>query len=369
MLNKPTIQKDNEVGADDEKENNEKEKAEARKQIAAIEDTAKETKTNTTKQKISKKISTLATPKEKDSVFNQVKTDPVKTTIVKNADTIKPPPTVSVIKKDSLSVKKIDTKQPLTKKNAKTDVVPAKLGTKATKDTLTFNPADTVRARVIKAYHNVRVYKSNMQAKADSLFYTAADSTLRWYKNPILWAEGSQQTGDTIHVFFKNDKIHSFQVLQNGFIVNVETDSTKFNQVKGKKITGFFSNGELKNMYVDGNAESMYYTKDNKGVYDKLSQSVSSRIRFKFANKELTEISFIKEDEGVTYPIEKLPKETLLTGFIWKPELRPISKADIIIGKTKKNITLKKQQAPKPEKSIKTSVPNQISKKQRNRYP
>lgn len=364
LLSKPTIQKDNEVGADDEKEkqNNEKEKAEARKQIATIEGAAKETKTNTKKQKINKKESTLAAAIEKDSVFSQVYIDTVKAKVSKNTDSIKPNPVVTIIKKDSSNVKKIDIKQVYPKKNTITGKTP-KLVTKLTRDTVAFNPADTIRTRVIKAYHNVRVYKSNMQAKADSLFYTAADSTLRWYKNPMLWAEGSQQTGDTIHVFFKNDKIHSFQVLQNGFIVNVETDSTKFNQVKGKKITGFFHNGEVKNMYVDGNAESMYYTKDNKDMYDKLSQSVSSRIRFKFANKELTEISFIKEDEGVTYPIEKLPKETLLTGFIWKPELRPISKADIINGKTKKNITLKKQQAPKPEIRIKTSVPNQTSKK------
>jgi hypothetical protein len=112
-------------------------------------------------------------------------------------------------------------------------------------------------------------------------------------------------------------------------------------------------------VYVDGNAESMYYTKNDKEEYDKLSQSVSSRIRFKFNGKELDEISFIKEDEGVTYPIDNLPKEVLLTGFIWKPELRPTSKADIINGNAKKAIPktiTPKTTKPKPQAAPKKAV-------------
>jgi len=337
LLSRPVILKDNEVGADDEKAKlaKEKERAEARKQAAAAKAIPPPAALpKPAEKKLSKKERKLAEerelelkknppPKPIDSakiklVLDSVRADSIKLANFKNKIT-----TADTLKKVKETVRPF----------VKTTIAKNKQTIKTTKDSLAaLNPADTVKTRVIKAFHNVRVFKSNMQAKADSLFYTAADSALRWYKNPILWSDGSQQTGDTIHVFFKNNKIQSLQVLENGFIVNVETDSTKFNQVKGRKITGFFTNGELKNMYVDGNAESIYYSKD-KGVYDKFNQSVSNRIRFKFADKELTEISFIKEDEGVTYPIDKLPKETVLTGFIWKPELRPVSKADVINGK------------------------------------
>lgn len=361
LLPRPVILKDNEVGADDEKAKiaKEKERAEAKKQAAA-----KATSPTTTappkpiEKKLSKKERKLADeqlalqkklpPIPIDSIKNKLAIDSVRADSIKIANLKSKITTADTVKK--------------VKENAKPAVKPTVTNTvvkqpvKNPKDTLkALNPADTVRTRVIKAFHNVRVFKSNMQAKADSLFYTAADSTLRWYKNPILWSDGSQQTGDTIHVFFKNNKIQSVQVLENGFIVNVETDSTKFNQVKGRKITGFFTDGELKNMYVDGNAESIYYSKD-KGVYDKFNQSVSNRIRFKFIDKELTEISFIKEDEGVTYPIDKLPKETVLTGFIWKPELRPVSKADIINGKPT-NKTIKA--TPKTNLSKPTAKPTQ----------
>lgn len=358
LLNRPVVKKDNEIGVEDEKEKAEKdkEKAEARKLLKEQSEAIKEEKKKESNQhiKLSRKERRALEKKGEKKHTEELPPPPVDSLAVSKlklqrdsiaADSLlKLKATEPLAKVDSTKTKiqkaapiKTKTKEAATGKNA---VVNANMAKNAAnqavkpllKDTVVTNPADTVRARIIKAFHNVRVYKANMQAKADSLFYTSADSTLRWYKNPILWSNGTQQTGDTINVFFKESKIHNFQILQNGFIVNVEGDSTKFNQVKGKIITGFFVDGELRNMYVDGNAESIYYSKNNKGEYDNVNQTVSSRLRFKFLDKELTHIVTIREVEGAVDPIDKLAKEALLTGFIWKPELRPISKADIIKG-------------------------------------
>lgn len=206
-----------------------------------------------------------------------------------------------------------------------------KAGAKKTlKDTLPFNPADTILTRIIKAYHHVNVFKTDMQAKADSLFYTSADSTLRWYRNPIIWSQGSQQTGDTIYLQLRNKKINSVQVILNAFSVNVEADSARFNQIKGKLLTGFFKDGNLNSLFVDGNAESIYFTKTEDGKkYDKMNQTVSSRIKISFKNKDISKVVPIKDVEGATTPVADLEKDVFLTGFIWKPELRPRSKRDI----------------------------------------
>lgn len=206
------------------------------------------------------------------------------------------------------------------------------------KDTVPSGPADTIKTRAIKAFRNVRVFKSNMQAVADSLFYTSADSTLRWYGNPILWSQGSQQTGDTIYVRLKNNKLNTLQVLENGFLVNVNSDSAKYNQVKGKLITAFFTNGELSNMFVDGNAESIYYSRDKDSIYTEMSQTVSSRIKILFKKKEISDLMTIKDPEGVRIPVKELTEDKMLTGFTWKPELRPLSKKEVIMGKPKSKI-------------------------------
>ena len=246
----------------------------------------------------------------KDSVISKI--DTVKTAAVdslkNNADRLA---TVK-LQKDSISGKAKVLKQDTTKKAG-----PGK------------NPSDTVKARIIKAYHNVKVYKSNLQARTDSLFYTSADSTLRWYHNPIFWAEGSQQTGDTIYLQLRNKKLNSVQVLQNGFTVNVYKDSTKFNQIKGKLMTGFFKDGKLNRMYVDGNSESVYFSKTDKGDYDKMNRTISSRIKILFKDSEISEIVPIKDVEGTATPANEVKEEVILTGFIWKPENRPTSKTDI----------------------------------------
>ncbi|MES2416792.1 MAG: OstA-like protein [Bacteroidota bacterium] len=355
LLAQPVILKDDEVGAEDEKK---KEAASAQKPVA------------TPRKPIIKQPSPKENPKKskKTSKKERAKAESNKDLENKADSLVRPPDSVKlavdttrtslkkILKSDSLL--KSDTLKTMPKIAATANKLKA-VANKAVVDSIPFNPADTVRTRTISAFHNVRVFKSNLQAKSDSLFFTAADSTLRLYQNPMLWSDRSQQTGDTIHIQFKNKKINSAQVLQNGFIVNLETDTTKFNQVKGKIITAFFNDGEIRNLYVDGNAESIYYTKDNKDAYDNINQTVSSRIRIIFEDKELSRVKTVKQVEGTFTPIDKAPKESILTGFIWKPELRPKSKADIIKGlplKTTEPSLPKSKAVPKPVKKNSTGT-------------
>lgn len=291
----------------------------------------------------------------------QVLADSTILTVLKAAEVIQPATakdSVKLVKSAPKKAKATDTKKSTDPKKAtdlkkgaggKTPV--AKPGTKpSVQDSLPFNPADTIRTRAIKAYHNVRVFKSNMQARADSLFYTSSDSTLRWYGSPVLWAEGSQQTGDTIYLKLKNKQLNTSQVLNNGFMVNVNLDSARYNQVKGKLITGFFIDGKLNRMFVDGNAESIYFNKEKDSIYTEMNQTVSARIKIIFQNKEIKDIITIKDTEGARTPIKELKEDVFLTGFTWKPELRPLSKKEVINGKPKPKPGAKKAPGPKGPK-------------------
>lgn len=148
------------------------------------------------------------------------------------------------------------------------------------------------------------------------------------------------------------------QTLHNGFLVNVNADSAKFNQVKGKLITAFFTNGEISNVFVDGNAESVYYNLNKDSAYTDMNQTVSSRIKILFKNKKITKLAAIKDPEGARTPMAELKEDVILTGFIWKPELRPLSKREAILGKPKPKGTMKPGQA-KPVAGKK--IPQQIS--------
>lgn len=190
--------------------------------------------------------------------------------------------------------------------------------------------ADTGETRVVLAFHNVKIFKSDLQAIADSAFYSYADSIIRCFGDPMIWSQGSQLTADSVYLLLKDQRMENVLFDRNAFIVNTELDSTKFNQIKGRKITGYFENGELDRIYVDGNAESIYYTVED-SIRTGMLRSLSSRIKVNFENQQMSTVTSIRKVENVYYPIGMIPRDLeILEGFIWKPELRPKSKKEII---------------------------------------
>jgi lipopolysaccharide export system protein LptA len=359
LISSPTLQKDNELG--EAEEDAKSTKSTPKPKAAAVKvpvPVAVNKKLSKAEKKAAKELAvdTIKLKLPKDSLLKD--SIPIKKEVISVLkDTVK-----AKLESDTVTKKAIVGK-PVTGTKVTTVKLPAttKTGVKGTalskagaiikgKDTVSTNPLDTVKTRSIKAYHNVRVYKTNMQAVADSLFYTAADSTLRWYGKPILWSQGSQQTGDTIFLRLKNNKLNTLQVVQNAFVVNVNADSAKYNQVKGKIITGFFTNGELSNLFVDGNAESVYYNRDKDSVYVEMNQTISSRIKVLFKNKEVNKILAIRDPEGVRTPMAELKEDVKLTGFTWQPELRILSKKEAINGK------------PNAKKTTKTTKPKTVAK-------
>ena len=203
---------------------------------------------------------------------------------------------------------------------------------------------DTSRTRIVMAYHHAKIFKSDLQARADSMFFSYADSTVRCYVSPMIWAQGSQLSGDTVYLQMKNKKLDNMLLQHNSFIVNTEdADSANFNQIKGKVITGYFRNNKLNNMFVDGNAESIYYLKDDT-AFSGLNHLISGRLKVLLKDNKLRSITAIRSIEASITPMEELKEDDrVLKGFIWKPRDRPKSKEEII------------PQLAKPVKALKTS--------------
>ena len=52
----------------------------------------------------------------------------------------------------------------------------------------------------IQAYKHVRIYKSNLQGKAEYLEYNSIDSTIYFYEKPVFWSNDSQITAEHISI-------------------------------------------------------------------------------------------------------------------------------------------------------------------------
>ena len=186
--------------------------------------------------------------------------------------------------------------------------------------------------RKIRAFHNVKFFKPDMQGSCDSIFSDDATGITKMFKKPVLWANGSQITGDTI-LFTKDletHKLDSLKILNNGLIV--QKDSAGYNQIKGRNIKGKFVENDLKNVDVVGNSELLYYLRNDAGKLMGINKSTCSRIQFVLKKGDIKTIKFLVEPEGTTYPENELPKNVRkLRGFIWREKDRPITKYHIFI--------------------------------------
>jgi lipopolysaccharide export system protein LptA len=193
--------------------------------------------------------------------------------------------------------------------------------------------SDTSRVRVVFGYHNAKLFKSDLQAKADSMFYSTSDSTIRCYVKPMIWTQASQLSGDTINIQMKNKKLDNLDMYPAAFIVNVDKyDSVYFNQVGGKKMHGTFKNSKLNTMLVTGNAETIYFNRDTvKHKVTELLRTLSGKINAQFKNGQAHIVDFYDKYDSKGLPIAKTKDEDrILKGFIWKPKDRPASKEAVI---------------------------------------
>ena len=183
--------------------------------------------------------------------------------------------------------------------------------------------------RFFRAYHNVRIFSDSLQAVSDSLFYSGKDSIFRLFTDPVVWSGNSQVTGDTIYMYTKNKKPHQLYVFENGLMVN-KTGIDMYNQIKGNRLFGYFTEGEIDNIRAKGNAESIYYAKDQEDKLIGINKASSDIIDMRFKNRELNKVVFISAVTGKMLPFREATEEDRqLRSFKWHEKRRPKSKFEL----------------------------------------
>lgn len=184
--------------------------------------------------------------------------------------------------------------------------------------------------RRILAYRDVRIYKTDLQAKADSLTYSESDSLFTLYpitQKPLIWADTSQMKGDTIRIQMANDQIDRIFLIQNAWLTN-SPDLQYFNQIKGRNITARFRDNELHTVWVEGNAEALYYVQDENKAYIGPNQVSSGSMKLSFANNQVTDIRLYQSPSGDLKPFT--PTAVSLEGFKWDVTCRPAGLEDLL---------------------------------------
>lgn len=194
--------------------------------------------------------------------------------------------------------------------------------------TVAVNEKDSTN-RYFEAYSHVRIFSDSLQSVCDSLFYSFKDSIFRLYKDPVVWAQNSQITGDTILLFTKNKKADKVEAFENSFLVNrVEKDV--YNQIKSSRMDGWFLDGNIDSVRAKSYAECIYYIQDEDSAYTGINQSQCDIIDIYFEEKQLEKVVFRSQVTGTLWPInQKSPGEMQLPNFRWLEERRPKTKFEM----------------------------------------
>lgn len=196
-------------------------------------------------------------------------------------------------------------------------------------DTL-FSRRDTLLGREIMVYHGVRFYRNDLQGVCDSLYYCESDSLMKMFVNPCLWSDSTQMSADYIDFLVYRSEMRRLFMKGNAFIASHFEDED-YQQVKGNVMHGYFVANDLNNMLVQGNAESIYFIADDKGVRTGINKSNSAALNMFFENSEVTDILMKGSPTGVIYPEnELLPEQRRLSGFFWRGHLRPMGPNDVV---------------------------------------
>ncbi len=186
--------------------------------------------------------------------------------------------------------------------------------------------------RIIRAFNNVRFFKTDMSGKCDSIHSSAKIGLTKLIGNPILWNGESQITGDIMHLIGNQttQKLDSLKVLNNTFLVSKDTLGTGFNQVKGQNLFGKFEDGKLHDVDIIKNAEMIYYMRNDAQELIGIDKKVCSKINILFDKNEIENTTFFQQVDGTIYPEKDLPEpERKLRGLVWRGDERIKSKDDI----------------------------------------
>lgn len=184
---------------------------------------------------------------------------------------------------------------------------------------------------ILRGYHNVRIYKRDVQAVCDSIVAITVDSTMFMYSSPIIWNDNNQITASYIKIYTVNEQLDRAELYDYPIIgQRLASDRKRYNQIRGKYMECYFKNNELDIVYIDGNAETIFY-KEEEGRPNTMMYIMSADMEITFDSSEISRLKWIKDITHSIYPIDKIAanQKLVLEGFRWITKPRPKSRFDV----------------------------------------
>ena len=184
--------------------------------------------------------------------------------------------------------------------------------------------------REVKAFHNVRFFRNDMQGVCDSMEFISKDSILYMFVEPIIWHENNQIIGEEMNIYLNDSTIDKVHIKNYAFSIQDRQKDDQYNQLKGRDMKAYFKDGEIYYILVEGDAQSLYYLEEDDGNIIGLNKTQSAYLSMDIYKSELQKLKLWSSTTAETNPMSLLkPEDKKLKDFIWYENVRPTSKLDI----------------------------------------
>ena len=207
--------------------------------------------------------------------------------------------------------------------------------------------------RILRAYYDVRILKSDIRGRSDSLYLDESIGLTKLLKkpltkeqeqvfteqdytknNPVLWFDKSQMTGDEIQLLSNTQtrKLDSLKIDGRVFIIEKDTLSKDgYQQIKGGLLRGAFKESKLDNIVITKNNEMVYYLYNDEDLQlIGIDKTTCSALKMRFVDGQIDDITFLVSPNGNVFPENELPEnDRTLKGFFWRITQRPETIEDL----------------------------------------
>jgi lipopolysaccharide export system protein LptA len=185
-------------------------------------------------------------------------------------------------------------------------------------DTLLYENDSTQKRKYISIYPKVKFFQNDIRGICDSLVFNRIDSTLHWFKNPVLWVKKTQLKADSIKITTVNNKLGKMFLNKNAIVIS-EDSIKNHNQIKGKNIVIHFVNNKVHKAEVFGNGECIYFVTENDTVFIGMNRIICSNMVIHFKDIKFQSITFLQKPEARLVPEHEIQEpDKFLKGYEWR---------------------------------------------------
>jgi lipopolysaccharide export system protein LptA len=190
-------------------------------------------------------------------------------------------------------------------------------------DTLISQDSEADTAKFLLAFRGIKLIKSDLAGIADSLVYNYSDSSIRLFQDPVMWNHKSQTSADSMIFYIANEELDRVFMKDKAFAIMSDT-LLNFNQMKGRTMTGYFKEGQIETLVIDGNGESLYYALEADTLTQGINRILSANIKLTFVDGAIRKANFGIRPDGKFTPVQKIDEKlSRLEGFRWRIEEKP----------------------------------------------